>query len=263
MSTASSTSRSLRTGQKLLYATRSALDLAFKQFGQSFSVLCSRAVCQPPVCDAMEVHRELRAMKTPRKSVAGEIPIDPVSPKIASPVFGKITVIAGYFSDLAVSGALGCTTGGRQAVDLGGHKNSGPPSAAGTCWTVAAMNAPTSPIIRIEILIASFAFIFAFIVVLLFCSWDFVFLLGLPVASDFGNASCVPNPTHWSVAYSHQNFPTKTTVNPGFRPIWARPSSGRGPRTQTKALVANIYVRFGGRQSQGGRVYSLRHGRFG
>jgi hypothetical protein len=181
----------------------------------------------------MEVHRELRAHQNPQKKCGWRG--FPVSPKIASPSFGQITVIAGYFSDLAVSGALGCTTGGRQAVDLGGHKNSGPPSAAGTCWTVAAMNVPTRPIIRIEILIASFEFIFAFIVVLLFCSWDFVFLLGLPVASDFGNASCVPNPTHWSAAYSHQNFPTKTTVNPGFLPIWAPTLFRPGSKNSNKS----------------------------
>jgi hypothetical protein len=39
---------------------------------------------------------------------------------------------------------------------LGGHRRIGPPSEAGTCWTEAAINVPTSPVIRIAILIARF-----------------------------------------------------------------------------------------------------------
>jgi len=68
-------------------------------------------------------------------------------------------VTSGYFGYLAVPSCLGSI--GRAGVVLqffwpGWHRNSGPPSAAGTCWTAAAMNVPTSPIIRMEILIVRF-----------------------------------------------------------------------------------------------------------
>jgi len=65
----------------------------------------------------------------------------------------------GYFSDLAGHSPLGVYCGGKvdwQLVDLGGHRMSGPPSVAGTCWTVAAMNVPTTPTIRSIVLIALF-----------------------------------------------------------------------------------------------------------
>ena len=71
----------------------------------------------------------------------------------------QVTVTTGYFSDLAVTGCPEFYCGGivvEQFGCLGGHKSSGPPSAAGTCWTAAAMNVPTSPTIRIEILNARF-----------------------------------------------------------------------------------------------------------
>jgi hypothetical protein len=49
--------------------------------------------------------------------------------------------------------------GGRvvwQFAVLGGHRMSGPPSEAGTFWTVAAKNVPTSPTIRTAVLIVRF-----------------------------------------------------------------------------------------------------------
>ena len=84
--------------------------------------------------------------------------MSPGSPKIASLVF-QVAVTTGYFSDLAVTACYRFYCGGRvveQFGCLGGHSSNGPPSAAGTCWTAAATNVPTSPTIRIEILIARF-----------------------------------------------------------------------------------------------------------
>ena len=71
----------------------------------------------------------------------------------------EMTVTARYFRYLVVASCLGST--GRAGVvlhvlDVGGHRRSGPPSAAGTCWTAAAMNVPTSPTIRKAILIVRF-----------------------------------------------------------------------------------------------------------
>ena len=60
---------------------------------------------------------------------------------------------------LPASAPLGVYCGGKvdwQLVDLGGHRMSGPPSVAGTFWTAAAMNVPTSPTIRSIVLIALF-----------------------------------------------------------------------------------------------------------
>ena len=84
--------------------------------------------------------------------------MSPVSPKIASLFLAQVTVTTGYFSDLAVIDCPGFYCGGRVDTHFGpgGHRMSGPPSAAGTCWTAAAMNVPTSPTIRIEILIVRF-----------------------------------------------------------------------------------------------------------
>jgi hypothetical protein len=85
-------------------------------------------------------------------------------PENCEPWFGPITT--GYYQRLLW---LPCVQdllplyyfiiGGRsglQFAELGGHKRIGPPSAAGTCWTAAATNVPTSPIVRTAILIARF-----------------------------------------------------------------------------------------------------------
>ena len=85
--------------------------------------------------------------------------MSPVSPKIASPSLGPSF---GDYRLLWLPCVKACDRfycGGRvvwQFVCLGGHRINGPPSAAGTGWTEAAMNVPTKPTIRIEILIARF-----------------------------------------------------------------------------------------------------------
>jgi hypothetical protein len=90
--------------------------------------------------------------------------MSPDSPKIASPLLGPISsyyklLERGYFGDLVELACFRFYFSRRdveQCGCLGGHSNSGPPSEAGTCWTAAAMNVPTSPTIRTEILIARF-----------------------------------------------------------------------------------------------------------
>jgi hypothetical protein len=54
-----------------------------------------------------------------------------------------------------------------QVLLPGGHKRIGPPSAAGTGWTLPAYKAPTSPTVRIATLIASFLVVVTCMVVLL------------------------------------------------------------------------------------------------
>ena len=86
------------------------------------------------------------------------------SPKIASPgarpklQVRHVTAIR-YFRYLVVASCMGFTANAGVVLQFrceGGHRNSGPPSAAGTCWTAAAMNVPTKPAIRTAILIVRF-----------------------------------------------------------------------------------------------------------
>lgn len=71
----------------------------------------------------------------------------------------QVAVGAGYFSDLAVARLPSVLLQGRvvwQFAVFGGHSISGPPSEAGTFWTVAARNVPTTPTIRTAVLIVRF-----------------------------------------------------------------------------------------------------------
>jgi hypothetical protein len=86
------------------------------------------------------------------------------SPKIASPgarpklQVRHVTAIR-YLRYLVVASCMGFTANAGvvlHVLDPGGHRSSGPPSAAGTCWTAAAMNVPTKPAIRTAILIVRF-----------------------------------------------------------------------------------------------------------
>ena len=95
----------------------------------------------------------------------------------------------------------------------------GPPSAAGTGWPLAAMKAANSPTVRIANRIASFAFIFTFMVVLLWVLG--VFLIGSSVASDFSNATSVPKRANRTVRCAPAAFLRKTWVNQGFGRVWS------------------------------------------
>jgi hypothetical protein len=64
-------------------------------------------------------------------------------------------VTSGYFGYLATAAWCDYFVCWQLAC-FGGHSGSGPPSWAGTCWTEAAINVPTSPTVRIAILIARF-----------------------------------------------------------------------------------------------------------
>jgi hypothetical protein len=71
----------------------------------------------------------------------------------------QVAIASGYLGDLAITAYPRFYCGGREDEQFGvfgGHSSMGPPSAAGTGWTAAATNVPTSPTIRIDILIARF-----------------------------------------------------------------------------------------------------------
>jgi hypothetical protein len=79
------------------------------------------------------------------------------------------------------------------------------------------MKVPTIATVRITILIASFAFVFTFIVVLLMGPGEF--LLGLTVASDLSNASWVPNPGAWQPECRVLRIGRKVESNTVFCPV--------------------------------------------
>src|ERR1700741_2351965 len=122
-----------------------------------------------------------------------------------------------------------------QTLSLGAHRIIGPPSAAGTGWLLAAMKEPTIPTVRIAIRIASFAFIFACIVLLLLD-------LGFACSARPSQVTLVMQAAFQSRYIGLQRAylgvsPENKGVQQVIGPCLPTTHPGRGSRTQTKALV--------------------------
>jgi hypothetical protein len=132
------------------------------QVRRQFPCFANATITWKTLCQCLMSAPYDRQCGTNKEGPSGEY--ESRQPKYSEPSFRPklqlpLVVTTGYFGDLAVTACSRFYCGGRvveQLGVLGGHRINGPPSRAGTCWTAAARNVPTSPTIRIEILIVRF-----------------------------------------------------------------------------------------------------------